>query len=70
MNGHPASFMFVIVSKIYPLNSINEALHYFTTISHEFPVWLKKIQEKNLQEIETRISCEVHLFEKRTVKKN
>ena len=45
LNGHPANFMFVIVTKIYPLDSINEALNYLMTISHEIPVVLKKIQK-------------------------
>jgi hypothetical protein len=60
--------MFVIVTKICPLDSINEALHYFMTISHEMLVGLKKFQKKKLlQEIVTRIACEVHLCETRAV---
>ena len=62
--------MFVIVNKICPLDSINEALHYFMTISHEMPVGLKKIQKKLLQEIEERIACKVHLYETRTLLKS
>jgi len=38
--------MFVIVTKICPLDSINEALHYFMKISHEMSVGLKKIKKK------------------------
>jgi len=33
MNKHPANFLFVIVTKICPSNSINEVRHYFMTIS-------------------------------------
>ena len=43
LTGHPTNFMFAIVTKICPLDSINEALHYFMTISHE--IGLKKIQK-------------------------
>jgi len=45
LNEHPASFIFVIVTKI-PLDLINEALYYFLTISHEMSVGLKKSQKK------------------------
>jgi hypothetical protein len=48
LNGHPANFMFVIVTKISPLDSINEALYYSMAISHEIPFGLKKIQKKKL----------------------
>jgi hypothetical protein len=38
--------MSVIFTKICPLVSINEALNYIMTISHEIPVGLKIIQKK------------------------
>jgi len=45
LNGHPANLMSVVVTEICPLDSINEALHFFMIISHEIPVALRKIQK-------------------------
>jgi hypothetical protein len=68
LNGYPANFMFVIVTKVCPLDSITEALNYFMTIFHEIPFGLKKIQKLLLQEIETCILCGVYLSKNETFK--
>jgi len=56
--------MFVIVTKTCPLDSINEALHYFMTISHEMPVGLKKIQKKNFYRKSKRVLQVKYIYPK------